>query len=67
MDLAHQHQMLAMEQQTLNRVATKLSERRTELATILRQYAVMQRQLDGHNHVLQQYVAERQALQSELT
>ena len=67
MDLAHQHQMLEMEQKTLNRVATKLTERRTELATLLRQYAVMQRQLDGHNHVLQQYVAERQALQAELT
>ncbi len=67
MDLSHQQQMVAMEQQTLNQIAVKLTERRTELASLLRQYAVMQRELDGHNQVLQQYVAKRQALKSELT
>lgn len=66
-DLSHQHQMLKIEQQTLNQIATKLTERRTELASLLRQYATMQRQLDGHNQVLQQYVAERQVLSGELT
>ncbi|MBT9314724.1 GumC domain-containing protein [Leptothoe spongobia] len=66
-DLSHQHQMLVMEQSTLNQIEAKLTERRTELASLLRQYATMQRQLDGHNQVLQQYVAKRQALQSELT
>ncbi len=67
MDLSHQQQMVAMEQQTLNHIATKLTERRTELASLLRQYAAMQQQLDGHNQVLQEYVAKRQALRSELT
>lgn len=66
-DLSHQHQMLVMEQSTLNHVEAKLTERRTELASLLRQYATMQRQLDGHNQVLQQYVAKRQTLKSELT
>lgn len=66
-DLSHQNQMLVMEQQTLDLIATKLSVRRTELASLLRQYAAMQRELDGHNQVLQQYVAKRQALKSELT
>ena len=64
-DLAHHHQMLVLEQQTINQIAAKLAEQRTELANLLRQYAMMQRQLDGHNHVLQQYVVERQALQAD--
>jgi uncharacterized protein involved in exopolysaccharide biosynthesis len=67
MDLSHQQQMLAMEQNTLHQIAVKLTERRTELASLLRQYAAMQQELDGHNQVLQQYVAKRQALKSELT
>ena len=67
MDLAHQRQMLTIEQSTLDQIAITLTERRTELASLLRQYAVMQRELDGHNQVLQQYVAKRQALNSELT
>ncbi|MFG6099670.1 hypothetical protein SPB21_30790 [Leptothoe sp. ISB3NOV94-8A] len=67
MDISHHRQMLVIEQQTLDQIAKKLTERRTELATLLRQYAVMQRELDGHNQVLQQYVAERQELTSELT
>ena len=67
MDLSHQQQMLAIEQHTLSQIAAKLTERRTELASLLRQYAVMQRQLDGHNQVLQQYIAKREALKSELT
>lgn len=66
-DLAHHHQMLVMEQSTLNHVEAKLTERRTELASLLRQYATMQRELDGHNQVLQQYVAKRQTLKSKLT
>lgn len=66
-DLSHQHQMLVIEQSTLNQIEAKLTERRTELASLLRQYATMQRQLDGHNHVLQQYVAKRQELRSDLT
>lgn len=64
MDLSHQQQMLVMEQQTLNQIATKLTERRTELASLLRQYAAMQQELDGHNQVLQQYVAKRQTLRA---
>ncbi|ESA34070.1 capsular exopolysaccharide biosynthesis protein [Leptolyngbya sp. Heron Island J] len=67
MDLSHQQKMVAMEQRTLNQIEAKLTERRTELASLLRQYAVMQRQLDGHNQVLQQYIAKREALQSQLT
>ncbi|MEA5466128.1 hypothetical protein [Leptothoe sp. PORK10 BA2] len=67
MDLSHQRQMLLMEQSTLDQIAIKLTERRTELASLLKQYAMMQRELDGHNHVLQQYVAKRQMLNSELT
>lgn len=67
MDLSHQQQMLTMEYNTLNHIATKLTERRTELASLLRQYAAMQQKLDGHNQVLQEYVAKRQALKSELT
>ena len=66
-DLSHQYQMLVVEQHTLKQIDAKLTERRSELASLLRQYATMQRQLDGHNRVLQQYVAKRQALQSELT
>ncbi len=67
MDLSHQDQMITMEQQTLDLIATKLTDRRTELASLLRQYAAMQRELDGHNQVLQQYVAKRQTLRSGLT
>lgn len=67
MDLSHQQQMLVMEQRTLSQIEAKLTERRTELASLLRQYAVMQRQLDGHNQILQQYIAKREALKSELT
>ena len=67
MDLSHQQKMLAMEQQTLSQIEAKLTERRTELASLLREYAVMQRQLDGHNQVLQQYIAKREVLKSQLT
>lgn len=66
-DLSHQHHMLLMEQSTLDQIAIKLTERRTELASLLKQYAMMQHELDGHNQVLQQYVAKRQMLNSELT
>ena len=66
-DLSHQHHMLMMEQSTLDQIAIKLTERRTELASLLKQYAMMQHELDGHNQVLQQYVAKRQILNSELT
>ncbi|MGD1855035.1 MAG: hypothetical protein ACFB2W_12380 [Leptolyngbyaceae cyanobacterium] len=66
-DLSHQRQMLVMEESTLSQIELKLTERRTELASLLRQYATMQRQLDGHNQILQQYVAKRQALRNEVT
>lgn len=65
-DLAHQRQMLAVEQNTLAVTEAQLTERRTELAALLRQYAALQRQLEDQNQVLQQYVAERQELQNEL-
>ncbi|MEM1239575.1 MAG: hypothetical protein AAGI45_07035 [Cyanobacteria bacterium P01_H01_bin.26] len=67
MDLSHLRQMLAVEENTLAQMDSHLTVRRTELASLLKQYAVMQRQLEGQNQVLQQYIAKREALQDELT
>ncbi|NEQ50817.1 MAG: hypothetical protein F6K11_11885 [Leptolyngbya sp. SIO3F4] len=64
-DLFHQHQMVVMEQHTLNQTEAKLIERQTELASLLREYATMQRQLDDHKQSLN--VAKYQASQNKLT
>lgn len=66
-DLAHLQQMLTVEQNTLAQIDEQLVQRRRELAVLLKQYAVMQRQLDGQNKILQQYIAKRQELQNNLT
>ena len=67
MDLAHLQQMLTIEQNTLAQIDEQLTQRRRELAVLLKQYAVMQRQLDGQNKILQQYIAKQQELQNNLT
>ncbi|MEM9808149.1 MAG: hypothetical protein AAF959_23020 [Cyanobacteria bacterium P01_D01_bin.56] len=66
-DLAHLRQMLVVEKGTLAKIDEQLTQRRTELAVLLRQYAVLQRQLPGQNKILQQYIAKRQELQNNLT
>lgn len=66
-DLSHLRQMLAIERDTLAQMDEQLTQRRTELAVLLKQYAVMQRQLEGQNKILQQYIAKRQELQNNLT
>lgn len=67
MDLSHLRQMLVVEQDTLAQMEDQLTQRRTELAVLLKQYAVMQRQLEGQNKILQQYIAKRQEIKKNLT
>lgn len=67
MDLSHLRQMLVVEQNTLAQMEEQLTQRRTELAVLLKQYAVMQRQLAGQNKILQQYIAKRQEIKNNLT
>ena len=62
-DLSHLRQMLIVEQSTFHQIDARLAERRNELAVLLKQYAVMQRQLEGQNKILQQYISKRQELQ----
>lgn len=67
MDLSHLRQMLVVEQSTLAQMDEQLTQRRTELAVLLKQYAVMQQQLAGQNKILQQYMAKRQEIKKNLT
>ncbi|MBE9065717.1 hypothetical protein IQ260_03520 [Leptolyngbya cf. ectocarpi LEGE 11479] len=67
MDLSHLRQMLVVEQNTLAQMEEQLTQRRTELAVLLKQYAVMQQQLEGQNKILQQYIAKRQEIKKNLT
>ena len=65
-DIAHHRQMLVSEQAMLNQTEQHLTERRTELAALLRQYAALQRQLESQTDILQQYIAEHQTLREEI-
>lgn len=67
MDLSHLRQMLVVEQNTLAQMEEQLTQRRTELAVLLKQYTVMQQQLAGQNKILQQYIAKRQEIKKNLT
>ncbi|NEP60187.1 MAG: hypothetical protein F6K31_24825, partial [Symploca sp. SIO2G7] len=58
---------LIIEQNTLAQIDQQLVQRRKELAVLLKQYAVMQQQLEGQNKILQQYIAKQQELQNNLT
>lgn len=61
-DLAHFRQMHVVEQGTLARMDDNLTQRRTELTVLLRQYSVLQRRLEGQTKMLQEYISKREEL-----
>ena len=63
-DLAHFRQMHVVEQGTLASMEEHLTQRRTELTVLLRQYSVLQRRLEGQTKMLQEYISKRQELQT---
>ncbi|WAL62389.1 GumC family protein [Thermocoleostomius sinensis] len=62
----HQINLMEMRQQTIAEAQKSVTQRKQELATVLRQYGDLRQQLQAETKILQQYFDQREELQAQV-
>lgn len=62
----HQINLMEMRQQTIAEAQKTVTQRKQDLATVLRQYGDLRQQLQAETKILQQYFDKREELQAQL-